>query len=325
DAVQEAAITALTSLDRLREPDRFGPWLAGIGLNVCRQWLRRRRGDWSWEALQGGLRWDGPLEGSVDPAEAAAEADLAEMVRRAVAGLPPGQRAAVFLFYFGGLTYREVADALGIEVGAVKARLHQGRRALRQQLTSTWRSFTMSEEGQERYVAMRPMHLRRIAGSEGRPDAHVFVLQEVEGERTLAIWIGPSEAIWLAHVLEGVETPRPSPYTLMASVLRASGAVLEEVRVSRLADETFFAELVMTAGGRRTTVDARPSDALNLALRLGAPIAVSEEVLDRVQSTHRISAKGLEVADEAALVAEARAIQERLSVAVKHLVSREES
>ena len=57
DAAQEAMLQALLNLGRLRRPERFGPWLAGIGLNVCRTWLRHRpRECWSWEALQGG-RW----------------------------------------------------------------------------------------------------------------------------------------------------------------------------------------------------------------------------------------------------------------------------
>jgi RNA polymerase sigma factor (sigma-70 family) len=61
DAAQEAVLLAMTSLDRLRHAERFGPWLAGIGLNVCRRWLRQRsRASWSWEALQGGRAGDWP-------------------------------------------------------------------------------------------------------------------------------------------------------------------------------------------------------------------------------------------------------------------------
>ena len=122
DVVHEATVTALTSLDRLQDPARFGPWLSGIGLNLCRRWLHRRSGaTWSWEALQGGLAWSGPLCDSIDPVEAVVEGELAERVRAAVADLPAGQRRAIVLFYFAGLTQREVTDALGVEVGAINA------------------------------------------------------------------------------------------------------------------------------------------------------------------------------------------------------------
>jgi RNA polymerase sigma factor (sigma-70 family) len=99
DAAQEAVLQALLSLDRLRRADRFGPWLAGIGLNVCHWRLRQRwRESWSWEALQGGRQVAEPSDRRADPDELAGAADLSARVRRAVAALPRGQRAAVMLF-----------------------------------------------------------------------------------------------------------------------------------------------------------------------------------------------------------------------------------
>src|SRR5688572_24556649 len=78
DAAQEAVLQALLALDRLRRPGRFGPWLAGIGLNVCRGWLRDRgRGDWSWETLAGGRLAPEPAATGAAPEEIAAARDLA--------------------------------------------------------------------------------------------------------------------------------------------------------------------------------------------------------------------------------------------------------
>src|SRR5918912_1045503 len=95
DATHEAVLQALLNLDRLRRPDCFGPWLCGIGLNVCRRWLRERaRTCWSWEALCGG-RWISfePCDLRAGPDVLAEEAELANRVRQAVDVLPPGQRA----------------------------------------------------------------------------------------------------------------------------------------------------------------------------------------------------------------------------------------
>jgi len=145
DATQEAMLQALPRLHSLRQPERFGPWLAGIGLNVCRMWLRSRsREGTSREARPDGdgqearvheLR-DWGAEG--DPAARSEAADVARSVRRAVAGLPRGQRAAVGLVYLSGLSYAETAAHLGIEVGAVRTRLFKARAALRAPLRLVW-------------------------------------------------------------------------------------------------------------------------------------------------------------------------------------------
>jgi RNA polymerase sigma-70 factor, ECF subfamily len=122
DAVQEAAVAAMTGLDRLRSPDRFGAWFCGIALNVSRRWLRQLRSEFP------AARPDRARDGG-GPDELAELADLASLVRAAIADLADGQREAVLLFYLQGLSHREVAAELGISVGAVKARLHQARAA----------------------------------------------------------------------------------------------------------------------------------------------------------------------------------------------------
>jgi RNA polymerase sigma factor (sigma-70 family) len=117
DAAQEATVAAMTNLDRLRSPERFGAWFCGIALNVARRWLRQLR----LESL--GLREERASE-SPGPAEMAEIAEIAARVRGAIAALPDGQRDAVLLFYLQGLNHREVAAELGISIGAVKSRLH---------------------------------------------------------------------------------------------------------------------------------------------------------------------------------------------------------
>ena len=105
-------------------------------------------------------------------------------------------------------------------------------------------------------------------------DTHVVMLAG-EG-RELRIWVGEPEATSIAIALEAVELPRPTSYDLTASLLEAGGTAIAEVRVSRLAERTFYGEVVLAGGAH---VDARPSDAINLALVTAAPILVSEAVL----------------------------------------------
>jgi RNA polymerase sigma factor (sigma-70 family) len=285
DAAQEAVLQALLSLDQLRRPDRFGAWLAGIGLNICRRWLRDRSHDcWSWEAVQGGRLASEPPDWQAGPEELVEAADLADRVRLAVADLPRGQRAAVVLFYLSGLTYAETAALLGVEVSAVKTRLHKARRALRRQLWAARRDEEMTTELGTQPVDVRIADVRRQPADGDRPGYHMLVLEEVDGTRRLPVWIGPFEGTAIALHLEKVQVPRPLTFTFVASLVQASGGRLLEVRISRLVEDTFHAVAVIEEAGGTKTVDARPSDALALALVAGAPMRVEPAVFEAVEA-----------------------------------------
>jgi bifunctional DNase/RNase len=110
---------------------------------------------------------------------------------------------------------------------------------------------------------------------------HVVLLKETERERYLPIWIGPWEANAIATRLQGVTPERPLTHDLFAAALSELGVKVQRVVVSSLADETFHATLELERDGRTYTIDARPSDALALAVRTGVRIYASTEVLDR--------------------------------------------
>jgi RNA polymerase sigma factor (sigma-70 family) len=263
EAAQEAVLQAMLGLGRLRDPGRFGAWLVGIGLNVGRH-LRRRRAAVPWA----------PEMGS-DPQELAEAAQLVARVRSAVAALPPGQRRAVTLFYLAGLSQREVAEVLGVEVGAVKARLHKARRSLRARL---------AEFSEEAEMTESELVEVRVADVLRRDERNAVVLEELDGSRRFSVWIGPYEADFLAVHLEDLEMVRPLTYAFAARLLDAAGGTLQEVRISRLTGETFYAEaVVVDSGGATRRVDARPSDALNLAVLLQRPVKVAREVLEALR------------------------------------------
>ena len=259
DAAQDAVVTALLSLDALRRPESFGAWLVGIGLNACRAQLR---GTVPLSGQHQGVRpLESPgLKGS-DPVLAAEAAELAERVRAAIAELPRGQREAVTLYYLAGLSQADAAAHLGIPPGAVKTRLHKARASLRVRLQPL-RERTM-------HVHMQVADVRRAG------DKHVLMLAGDGHE--LKIWVGAPEAEAIAVLLEDVELPRPTSHHLTASLLRATGASVREVRVTRLVEHIFYADIVLADG---TSVDARPSDAIALALVTDVPLLVDEAVLD---------------------------------------------
>lgn len=110
---------------------------------------------------------------------------------------------------------------------------------------------------------------------------HVVLLKETERERYLPIWIGPWEANAIATRLQGVSPERPMTHDLFVATLADLGVTLKRVVISSLAEETFHATLDFGLDGRTISVDARPSDALALAVRTGVKIFASLAVLDR--------------------------------------------
>lgn len=113
----------------------------------------------------------------------------------------------------------------------------------------------------------------------------VVILKEVDGERHLPIWIGAYEADAIAMELQGVTPQRPLPYDLMRSMLTDLGATVSQIVISNLSDQIFFARIVLEQGGRALEIDARPSDAIALAVRANARILVEDAVMERASVT----------------------------------------
>jgi bifunctional DNase/RNase len=107
----------------------------------------------------------------------------------------------------------------------------------------------------------------------------IVMLRDREERRALLIWIGEPEANAILMALEGIATPRPLTHDLTMLLLGKLGARLVKAVVTDMRDQTFFAELELEAGGKTLTLDARPSDAIALALRAQAPIYVASEVM----------------------------------------------
>ncbi len=112
----------------------------------------------------------------------------------------------------------------------------------------------------------------------------IVLLRERDGDRYLPIWIGAVEASAIAYAQEGTETLRPLTHELMKQVVAALGDELDEVRIIDVRDGVFYAALIFASGAE---VEARPSDSIALALRAGARIVCTEDVLDAagIQST----------------------------------------
>ncbi len=109
----------------------------------------------------------------------------------------------------------------------------------------------------------------------------VVILKEKNADRYLPIWIGPAEADAIAVRLQEVSVARPLTHDLLRSVIDSLGAVVEYVLVNDLANDTFYARIMLQVDGRILEIDSRPSDAIALAVRAQVPIYAEESVLEK--------------------------------------------
>lgn len=107
----------------------------------------------------------------------------------------------------------------------------------------------------------------------------IVILKEVDGEKTLPIWIGLLEATAIASELEEVKFSRPMTHDLLKNIIEQVEAEVLKIEVCDLKDNTYYALIHLRHGERELSIDARPSDALALSLRVHAPIFVAEEVI----------------------------------------------
>jgi RNA polymerase sigma-70 factor, ECF subfamily len=292
DIVQEAFLQAFTALNRLRDPDRFGAWLAGIVVNVHRAAARRPPvillGDWP-EDLH---------PASADGLPSAEDLDRAEALRAAVAGLPAGQRRAVEVYYYADLPAAQIAPS----PGAAKASLHKARRRLREHIT-THRPDLIPVLSRR-----TPMTTVRIAGAQPHFDTtlvgttamrHILVvLADDPSHRAMGLWLRSRQGmpLWLALRAGAADPSRPShglpagalsvreftPGGLAIRLLSAADGAVTGVDVDELGPNVLAAQVAVTSPAGTQQVTADLGSALALAAGLGVPVRVADALMDRL-------------------------------------------
>ncbi len=304
ELAQEALLQAYLSLDHLRDISRFKSWLYGITLNVCRNYLRSQKIDvCSLETLVGGMFIDPSLlsVGIIDPLVIAEEHELSQAILQSVYALSPAEREATLLFYYAQFRLSEIAVILGISITAVKGRLHKARKQLKEDVSAWFEGSYAPQALPQRRKTMIKVSVVdsvTITNKEASSPAYsVVVLHDEAHNRALGIWVGQAEAFAIDRGLRQSPLPRPMTMNFIASILQSLGAVLEEVLIESLKDDIFYATARIRRDNTLHEIDARPSDAIALAVATGTPIFVSEDVLDMCgvalpegKTLHRIDA-----------------------------------
>ena len=128
---------------------------------------------------------------------------------------------------------------------------------------------------------------------------HVVILKEKEADRYLPIWIGINEANAIALKITGISPERPITHDLLANILSAVDCSVERVVVTSLANEVFYARIMARVDSRALEINSRPSDAIAVAVRVGAGIFVAPEVLEKAGVLPEPEGDRDEVLDEA--------------------------
>jgi bifunctional DNase/RNase len=119
----------------------------------------------------------------------------------------------------------------------------------------------------------------------------IIILRDKEGQRVLPIWVGIFEANAIALQMENIATPRPMTHDLLRNVIQDLSGTVRKIVVSDLKDNTFYALIYVETPAETVAIDARPSDAIALALRTQAPIFVEESVIDNAKTVDFASDK----------------------------------
>ena len=287
ELTQEAMLQAYLSLDHLGDPSRFKSWLCGIVLNVCRSHLRDREiAFFSLEAIMSGLKFYAvPLSSvPVNPEKIAEERELHRIVLDAINELALKERDATLLFYYAQLSLQEIATILDISVSAVKVRLHRARQRLKANLLLQHPEIIPREKRRKFMVKVTIADVVKWEREEEEGCTYapyVIVLQDEARRRALPIWIGSHEGSIIAIGLNEFSTMRPLTLNFFVSLLQAINAEVEQVRVETLKENIFYAIVKIRCGKKVSELDARPSDAIALAVLTGSPIFIAEDVLER--------------------------------------------
>jgi len=279
ELAHEALLQAYLSLAHLRQDEQFGAWLHGIARNVCHGYLREQKAA---RRLAEMAAPAATMAATSDPQALLEERERRRTVRDAVNALPPESRVAASLFYYEQRSLREIAGITQASVAAVKGRLHRARRQLRQRLRAEYPELhrTLQKQRRKTMVSITVAGVRTTAGEHGVEQTSVVLLDQA-GRRFLSIFIGLAEAFSIQASLQNTPTERPMSMDLAANLLRETGAQIAEVRIEALQNETFLAVVKLRLADQTVReVDARPSDAIALALRMNALLFAATAVLD---------------------------------------------
>ncbi|WKN41677.1 bifunctional nuclease domain-containing protein [Tunicatimonas pelagia] len=268
DVVQISLLQAYRSLHKLHSPARFKYWLLGIVRNISLNYTKEKS------------RLFFSLDSVLTTSQYSEERphQISELIRSSVQSLDEHYRAVILAYYYDGLSQAEIALQQKLTLSTVKVRLHRGRQLLKQKLATQKDLFYYYQQSIKpaamKKMTIADLYVKKSGGA-------TLLLQTEEGEYFLPIVIGIFEADAIFLGLEGFKQGRPFTHDLTASIIEAAQVTLVNVCIHQITNGVFIADLTVKHGKEELKIDARPSDAIALAVRFNAPVLVTDEVLEK--------------------------------------------
>jgi RNA polymerase sigma-70 factor (ECF subfamily) len=280
DVAQEAILQAYLGLGRLQQPDRFGAWLHAIAANLARSALRRRKRPLPLEAL------DAPAPSDLQRPLVLPTVEQVVTLREthdtivaALMELSDVNREAVVGYYLQGYSYTELANLLGVPVSTVKSRLFKSRHQLRERLDHLRPSKPVEKETAMPSAELVPMQIELIH-EYTVAQRSVILLRTEAGDRYLPLRMRADESLAVERALK--DEPAPAvvgAQDTLLQVVAALGGQVEQIIVRSLAEQNYYATVIVARGTVRHELDMRLVDALVLAVRAPLPILVAPDLL----------------------------------------------
>ena len=267
DVAQISLFQAYRSLDKLQNTARFRSWLLGIVRNISHNYLKQKK--------QTFFSLD-DLSSSLQASSDEKAKHLSELITAAIQSLEKHYRDVITAFYYDGLGLAEIALRQQISRETAKVRLYRGRQMLKAKL-STHEDLYYYYRRPTKRKTMKKLTIADVYLREGGSAG--LLLQSEGGDYFLPVIVGFFEAQAIFIGLQGIKTSRPWSYDLTVSILKSTGTTLDKICINKLDEGVFYAYLAIKYNGKTVQVDARPSDAIALAVRLNTSIFVAEEVL----------------------------------------------
>ncbi len=292
DMVQNAFIQAYFCISNLRDAASFKYWLGGIVANICKSYLRRLKKHTL--SIQ-------DYHATFDNSELTGDETIVHIVLEALSQLTAIDSEILSDFYYEKKRLSRIAEEKQITENSAKVRLHRARSHLKAVLEkdNTLNDFQQYVINKER---MKPVTIIDFVIKATTDARCAILLFDKQSEKVLTIVISTEEAEAIVRSIKKIRMPRPMTFDLMSALIKNTNLIPEGAYINDVSDGILIAALKIRRGSETMEFDARPSDAIAIALMFDAPVYVSQKVIDsaafpvpKKYQNHPATKRGLEV------------------------------